>query len=190
MVGWEKSITWKLHSQMLHVTNPSQPTTWSKLQRNIKLFFDRASPLPNTRHWYIRQETTTPRTECDHNRTTWAPPQNCTYSSIQVPTTERKHKRKQLVLVTQDTKPVHSLESAAPHQNSLKNTKAKEARSYETHSTKPQGPRAAEKEGRREESIAMSMRNALPKDWFILYQTLGRRLLEPAVGIRAVLRVS
>jgi hypothetical protein len=36
----------------------------------------------------------------------------------------------------------------------------------------------------------MSMLNALPKDWFILYQTLGRRLLEPAVGIRAVLRVS
>jgi hypothetical protein len=33
----------------------------------LSIFFKRASPLPNKRHWYIQQEITTPWTECDHN---------------------------------------------------------------------------------------------------------------------------
>jgi hypothetical protein len=127
-------------------------------------------------------------TESDHNRIMWAPPQNCTYSSIQVPTRERKHNRNRLVLVTHDTT-VRSLESAGPIKTPQKNTKVIEARSYETHCTKPQEPRPADKEERYGASALQCEWKTPFQRTDLYFQTLGRRLLEPAVGIRAVLSV-
>jgi hypothetical protein len=105
------------------------------------------------------------------------------------PNKRKKHKRSRLVLVTQDTNPVSSLESTGtPSKLPQKHKSQRSKKLWDTHSTKPQEPRPEDKGGSRGESalIAMGMKNTLPKDCFILYQTLGRRLLEPAVGIRAV----
>lgn len=130
------------------ITNLSQPTIWSKLQRNIKHSpFKKKKSITASKQKTLATYTKKWQPHGPRVITTgswWARPQNCTSSSIQAQTRERKHKRDRLVLVTQTQFVL--LKALHPHQNSPKNTKLKEPRSYETHSTKPQGPRPADKE--------------------------------------------
>jgi hypothetical protein len=90
---------------------------------------------------------TTTCTESDDNRIQMS---HTTKPHIRLdpsPTRERKHKRDRLVLATQDINPVRSLKRAAPHQNSPKNTKLKEARNYEIQSTRTTRAESSEDKG-------------------------------------------